>query len=49
MTVKTEVVNDVTYTYYPVVEIVSEAFQSRPAHAVQTNWGVTVGSTGDIS
>lgn len=41
--------DDVTYTYYPVVEIVSEAFQSRPAHAVQSNWGVTVGSNGDIS
>ena len=49
MTVKTEVVNGVTYTYYPVVEIVSEAFQSRPANAVESNWGVTVGSTGDIS
>ena len=49
MTVKTEVVNDVTYTYYPVVEIVSEAFQSRPANAVQTNWGVSVDSSGDIS
>ena len=49
MTVKTEVVNGVTYTYYPVVEIVSEAFQSRPAHAVQTNWGVAVDSNGDIS
>ena len=41
--------DDVTYTYYPVVEIVSEAFQSRPAHAVESNWGVAVDITGDIS
>lgn len=41
--------DDVTYTYYPVVEIVSEAFQSKPAHAVQSNWGVTVGPNRDIS
>ena len=49
MTVYSEVVNGVTYTYYPVVEIVSEAFQSKPAHAVQSNWGVTVGPNRDIS
>ena len=41
--------DDVPYTYYPVVEIVSEAFQSRPAHAVESNWGVNVENTGDIS
>ena len=41
--------DDVPYTYYPVVEIVSEAFQSRPAHAVESNWGVAVDITGDIS
>ena len=50
MTIKTQTGEDgVTYTYYPVVEIVSEAFQSKPAHAVQSNWGVTVDSSGDIS
>lgn len=41
--------DDVPYTYYPVVEIVSEAFQSKPAHAVESNWGVAVDITGDIS
>ena len=50
MTVKTQTGEDgVTYTYYPVVEFVSEAFQSRPAHAVESNWGVAVDITGDIS
>lgn len=44
-----ETVNHVTYTYHQVVEITAEAFQSKPAHAVQSNWGVTVNSSGDIS
>lgn len=44
-----ETVNHVTYTYHQVVEITAEAIQSKPAHAVQSNWGVTVGSNGDIS
>lgn len=34
--------SSVVYTYYPVVEIISEAIQSLPVEAVEKSWGVNV-------
>lgn len=39
----------VSYYYYPVVEVLAEAIQSKPTDAVESSWNVTVGSDGKIT
>ncbi len=39
----------VTYYYYPVIEVLAEAVQSKPAEAVEEAWSVEVDSSGIIT
>ena len=45
----TEPHNNVTYTYYYVVEFVAEAIQAKPTKAAVDNWGLTINDNGVIT
>ena len=40
---------EVIYDYYPVVEVLAEAIQSKPASVVTDSWGVTLNGEGMIT
>lgn len=48
-TVQIDSETTVTYYYYPVIEVLAEAVQSKPAEAVEEAWSVTLDSSGNIS
>ena len=48
-TVQIDSKTTVTYYYYPVIEVLAEAVQSKPAEAVEEAWSVTLDSSGNIS
>ena len=48
-TVQIDSKTTVTYYYYPVIEVLAEAVQSKPAEAVKEAWSVEVNSDGIIT
>lgn len=48
-TVQIDSKTTVTYYYYPVIEVLAEAVQSKPVEAVKEAWSVEVGNDGIIT
>ena len=48
-TVQIDSKTTVTYYYYPVIEVLAEAVQSKPVEAVKEAWSVEVDSSGTIT
>ena len=47
---KVEIVDNITYTYHPVIEFIAEAIQSQPIGEVTVEkWGMTLDANGKIT